>query len=641
VLALTVCLLALVVPGSAVAATPFKDIASAGPLTHVYLGDELSCQVAHTLDSALELFPPATIPGDCGTFVAMGGVLYAPDFVSHGGTATGSLGASTPFTPVSQTNVTGAGTAADPYTVVTVVDVAQTGLRISQTDSYVVGNEAYRTDVAVTNTGGSAASGVLYRAGDCFLGGSDFGYGFTETFGTRKAVGCSVNANNSPAGRIEEWVPLTGGNNYFHQFFATVWSQIGTKNSFPDSCICTTQTDNGAGISWPFALAAGQTLTFSHATTFSPTGKQALETTKTADAGSSSPGAQNGYTITISNPNPDAVTLNSITDTLPAGFSYVAGSTTGATTANPTVSSQLLTWAGPFTVPAEGSVSVHFNVTVSSTPGEYFNDASGEAANGYTVLPSGPTARIEVVASSADLSLTKSDSPDPVTVGQELTYTITVSNAGPDAAQNVSVTDTLPAGVTFGSASASQGTCSGTATVTCSLGTIAASGSATVTIKVTPTAAGTLSNTASVSSTTADPDSVDTSDTEETTVNEAPAGTQGCSHGYWKTHPASWVGYSPSQTIASVFSGAGSLGSRTFAQALAFKGGSSLDGAKQNLLRQAVAALLNAAHPNVDYPKTTSQVVADVNAALASNQRSTILALADALDAMNNIGCPL
>jgi hypothetical protein len=68
-------LLAATTPGGAFAATPFKDIASPGPLTHIYLGDELSCQVAHTADTFLEFFPPSTIPGDCGTFVAVGASL--------------------------------------------------------------------------------------------------------------------------------------------------------------------------------------------------------------------------------------------------------------------------------------------------------------------------------------------------------------------------------------------------------------------------------------------------------------------------------------------------------------------------------------------------------------------------------------
>jgi serine protease len=58
---------------------------------------------------------------------------------------------------------------------------------------------------------------------------------------------------------------------------------------------------------------------------------------------------------------------------------------------------------------------------------------------------------------SADLSITKSDSPDPATVGQALTYSLAVSNAGPDGASGVTVADTLPASVTFVSSTPSQG----------------------------------------------------------------------------------------------------------------------------------------------------------------------------------------
>jgi uncharacterized repeat protein (TIGR01451 family) len=396
-------LLAVTATGVAFAATPFKDIASAGPLTHVYLGDELSCQVAHTTDTFNEFFPPSTIPGDCGTFVAVGGSLYAPNLGAHGGTATGGLGSYTAFTPVSQSDVTGTGAATDPFRVVTVADVGSTGLRIQQRDSYIVGDEAYRTDVTLSNSGVSAASGVLYRAGDCYLGGSDYGYGFTEVFGDRKAVGCSVNANNSPPGRIEEWVPLTGGDNFYQASYGAVWNSIGTQATFPDTCRCTELLDNGGGISWVFSIAAGGSLTFSHVTTFSPTGKEALDTRKTADSPTSAASSQNGYTITISNPNPDGVTLDSITDTLPAGFSYVPGSTTGVTTSDPSADGQALTWSGPFTVEANGSVSLHFSVTVANTPDDYFNEAGGVAAGDYTVLATGPTAPIEVTAQTTQV----------------------------------------------------------------------------------------------------------------------------------------------------------------------------------------------------------------------------------------------
>ena len=124
------------------------------------------------------------------------------------------------------------------------------------------------------------------------------------------------------------------------------------------------------------------------------------------------------------------------------------------------------------------------------------------------------------VTTIGDLSLTKSDSPDPVTVGQNLTYTIHVANNGPQAAAGVQVTDPLPANVDFVSATATQGSCTGTATVTCNLGSIALSGSADITIVVKPTSVGggTLSNTATVLSASSDANPANDSDTEATQV---------------------------------------------------------------------------------------------------------------------------
>src|SRR5207245_3255172 len=63
------------------------------------------------------------------------------------------------------------------------------------------------------------------------------------------------------------------------------------------------------------------------------------------------------------------------------------------------------------------------------------------------------------VTGSADLSITKTDNPDPVNAGATLTYTVTVTNGGPSTAANVQVTDNLPAGVTFQSASGTGWTC--------------------------------------------------------------------------------------------------------------------------------------------------------------------------------------
>jgi uncharacterized repeat protein (TIGR01451 family) len=98
-----------------------------------------------------------------------------------------------------------------------------------------------------------------------------------------------------------------------------------------------------------------------------------------------------------------------------------------------------------------------------------------------------------------DLALTKSDSPDPVVAGSNLTYTIRVQNPGTLPATNVVVTDKLPSGVDF--VSATGGTCQRNgSTVTCDLGQVNAGTTSTVTIVVKTKKEGTLPNTATVTS---------------------------------------------------------------------------------------------------------------------------------------------
>jgi uncharacterized repeat protein (TIGR01451 family) len=121
---------------------------------------------------------------------------------------------------------------------------------------------------------------------------------------------------------------------------------------------------------------------------------------------------------------------------------------------------------------------------------------------------------------TANLELVKSDSPDPVSLGGTLTYTLQVANHGPSDASEVTVTDTLPVSVAFDSATPSQGSCMHAAgTVTCDLGPLAEQATATVTIQVTPQATGTIVNQASVDSPQGDDNTADNSDTEQTVVS--------------------------------------------------------------------------------------------------------------------------
>jgi PKD repeat protein len=246
----------------------WRDIASAGPLDHVWIGNELSCQVSHTADPFdYQFYPSRVIPGDCGTIIASGSTLYGPNFASHGTTATTAM-AITPWTPVSQSAVTGTGTLADPFTVKTEVVAPPPGtLRVEQWDYYVIGSEAYTTKVVVHNTGPAAVSVVIYRAGDCYLGGSDSGYGALDVTAPN-SVACSKNPDNTPPGRNEEFIPITPGSKFYHHGFNTVWTHINTRTMFPDTCMCTTLQDNGAGLSWSFTIAAGSSVTVEQETRF-------------------------------------------------------------------------------------------------------------------------------------------------------------------------------------------------------------------------------------------------------------------------------------------------------------------------------------------------------------------------------------
>jgi uncharacterized repeat protein (TIGR01451 family) len=135
------------------------------------------------------------------------------------------------------------------------------------------------------------------------------------------------------------------------------------------------------------------------------------------------------------------------------------------------------------------------------------------------------------LAATADLAIDKSDGGDPstpttVVLGGEITYTIGVTNGGPDAANGVEVLDDLSSQLDFVSSTPTQGSCKGSNKVTCTLGTIANGATATVVIKVKPKKTGQYVNTATVSSTDTDPaGSNNTASVTTTVVAPGPAPT--------------------------------------------------------------------------------------------------------------------
>jgi uncharacterized repeat protein (TIGR01451 family) len=214
------------------------------------------------------------------------------------------------------------------------------------------------------------------------------------------------------------------------------------------------------------------------------------------------------FTVTLSGQSAQTVTVNYATanGTATAGSDYTA--TSGTLTFNPGVTSL------PISVPVAGDTSFEGNET--------FTVNLSTASNATISNPTGTGTITNDDGAVADLSITKATaSAPPYFATQPINYTLTVSNAGPNPATAVTVTDVLPAGTTLVSATPSQGSCSGATTVTCNLGTLNNAATATVSLQIRPNNPGVVSNTATVSAPETDSNPANNSSTATVTVRPA------------------------------------------------------------------------------------------------------------------------
>jgi uncharacterized repeat protein (TIGR01451 family) len=249
-----------------------------------------------------------------------------------------------------------------------------------------------------------------------------------------------------------------------------------------------------------------------------------LVVTNSASPTSVTAGSNVTYTQTVQNLGPAAATTVSFTQTTPPNTNFQSISTPGGWTCGTkpavggtgTITCTIGTLntsatATTFTLVLQVNALTPFGTNITETDSISASNSVQTATASATVVVAN--------ANSADMAIVKSATPNPVTQGTPLTYTLTVTNNGPASATNVMVTDTLPSVVTYLSANATQGSCSEAGgTVNCPLGTMANAGTATITILTIPNQSGVIVNTATVIADQSDPNLANNTATQTETV---------------------------------------------------------------------------------------------------------------------------
>jgi len=239
----------------------------------------------------------------------------------------------------------------------------------------------------------------------------------------------------------------------------------------------------------------------------------------TASPSPAAAGSTLTYTIDVSNLGPRDATNLVVTNRLPDGNVLFQSANGIGWTCVP--NGQLVTCTRA-TLLVGAAPSILIKITTPPSNGDLIYEASVTAATADLDLANNEASITTNVFDSADLSIVATDTPDPVRIGTNLAYTLSVANGGPTAATAVSVVDTLPAGTTFVSANGSGWSCAHNAgVVTCSMvGLNSQTSAPSISIVATaPGTAGNITNTATVSSATSDPSSANNTATTVTLAN--------------------------------------------------------------------------------------------------------------------------
>lgn len=237
-----------------------------------------------------------------------------------------------------------------------------------------------------------------------------------------------------------------------------------------------------------------------------------LAVIKTVNNATPNVGNTIAYTITVTNNGPSNATNIRLTDVVPAGLTFLSATPSGTTTYN---SGTGLWTIGSLANAASATLVINARVNAGTGNTTITNTTSGLTADQFDPVSANNVGSVSLRVTSSDLSLTKTVNNATPAFGQNVTFTITLRNGGPDAATNVTVRDLLPASLVFVSATPSTGTyVSGTGVWT--VASLANGVNATLQIVARVNAFGAITNTAEVTA-------ADQSDPDSTPNNNVPA----------------------------------------------------------------------------------------------------------------------
>jgi uncharacterized repeat protein (TIGR01451 family) len=236
-----------------------------------------------------------------------------------------------------------------------------------------------------------------------------------------------------------------------------------------------------------------------------------LSVTKTDNATSAVPGTPVTYSIVASNAGPGDAIASTLTDTFAASLSACAWSCVPSAGAACTAAGSG-NIADTLDLPAGTSATYTASCNIAANAIGTLDNTVTVAVSGAVIDPdpsNNSATDSDTLSAQADLSITLTDTPDPVTAGNTLTYLATLSNAGSSDAQDASISLPLPAGVSLVSTSPSAGgSCTAGSPVVCTwAGATPPAGSRSVSIATTvsPAQLVGLAATATVSSASVDP----------------------------------------------------------------------------------------------------------------------------------------